>query len=207
MRWDQIYLLIFSILFTLSFQIKTIVQRKRTGIDPYCLSKSTSAQQRFLNRYANAVSAGWGIAIWGYALNQPLMEAIGFPLFFNWPTLHVSGLFLSALFLVGLVLAQWQMGNNWRVGIDTEHRTELVTSGFFRHVRNPVFTMILGGLGAVFLALPGSLTMFLWLMSFSGLYLQVLTEEEFLLQQHQEKYEKYKKQTGRFFPRFPGFKE
>ena len=207
MGWDRIYLLIFSALFTLSFHIKTIVQRKRTGIDPYCLSKSTSAQQRFLNQYANAVSAGWGLAIWGYALNQPLMEAIGFPLFFDWPALHIIGLFLSALFLVGLVLAQWQMGNNWRVGIDTKHSTELVTSGFFRHVRNPVFAMILGGLGAIFLALPGSLTMFLWLMSFSGLYLQVLTEEEFLLQQHQEKYEKYKKQTGRFFPRFQGVKK
>ncbi|MFQ5631122.1 MAG: hypothetical protein ACE5I1_20305 [bacterium] len=42
MRWFQIYLLIYAILFALSFRVKNFVQRKRTGIDPYRFNKSTS---------------------------------------------------------------------------------------------------------------------------------------------------------------------
>ncbi|MFQ5631123.1 MAG: methyltransferase family protein [bacterium] len=108
----------------------------------------------------------------------------------------------SFVFLIGLIAAQWQMGASWRIGIDEENRTELVTTGFFRYMRNPVFTMILGDLGSITLALPCAATLLLRGMSFSGLYLQTLAEEKHLLRLHGEKYEQYKSQTGRFLPRF-----
>src|SRR5699024_12367760 len=48
-----------------------------------------------------------------------------------------------ALMLLGLVLvlvSQTAMGTSWRIGVDEEERTELVTRGIFALVRNPVFT-------------------------------------------------------------------
>lgn len=206
MKWLQIYLFIYAVLFALSFRIKTLVQLRQTGIDPYRFNKSKSPQQRFLARYGNLVSAGWLLAILGYALLPDKMSGWGFPLFFEQPVLRIAALALSAFFLIGLIAAQWQMGNSWRIGIDEEHATELVTTGFFRYMRNPVFTMILGGLGAMAFALPGAVTWLLWCMSFSGLYFQVLEEEAFLQKMHGEKCAEYKNRTGRFLPRFPGFK-
>jgi len=204
MQWHQVYLLVYALLFALSFRVKTSVQRWQTGIDPYRFNKSPSPQQRFLQRYGNLVSACWALLIFGFALVPDKMPHWGVPLLFEIPALRTFMLFAAGLFLIGLVTAQWQMGNHWRIGIDQENPTELVTTGFFRYLRNPVFAMILGGLGCIALALPSIASFLLWSMSLTGLYLQVLAEEEFLLQQHGERYERYQAQTGRFWPRIPG---
>lgn len=50
----------------------------------------------------------------------------------------------------------------------------------------------------------GAVTFMPCCMSFNGLYLQVLTEEEFPEKQHGDKYMYYKSMTGRLLPRFPG---
>ncbi len=42
--------------------------------------------------------------------------------------------------MVGTLGAQAAMGNAWRGDVDPEARTELVTTGPFRYVRNPIFT-------------------------------------------------------------------
>lgn len=204
MEWHQYYLIGYSLLFTFSFVIKTIVQRARTGIDPYRFNKSSSPQQRFLQRYGSVVNTAWLVIVIGYAIDLSFMERVGFPLFWQTPALRNAALFASFIFLVGLVTAQWQMGNNWRVGIDEENRTELITTGFFRYSRNPVFGFTLAGLASITIAYPGSTTFLLWWMSFSGLYWQALEEEAFLLKQHGREYEHYKEQTGRFLPRFLG---
>jgi protein-S-isoprenylcysteine O-methyltransferase Ste14 len=42
------------------------------------------------------------------------------------------------------------MGDSWRIGVDPQETTGLVTSGVFTRVRNPIFTaMITGQAGTV----------------------------------------------------------
>ena len=46
----------------------------------------------------------------------------------------------------GIVLgraAQQAMGDAWRIGVDADEHTELVTTGLFRLVRNPIFTALI----------------------------------------------------------------
>ena len=47
------------------------------------------------------------------------------------------GLLLLSLVLVWI--AQSQMANSWRIGIDEKNKTELVTRGLFAYSRNPIF--------------------------------------------------------------------
>jgi protein-S-isoprenylcysteine O-methyltransferase Ste14 len=68
---------------------------------------------------------------------------------------HVPGFYTVSLldtslvnglgFIIGLIglslcwLAQWTMGNAWRVGIDKQNETPLLTDGVFQLVRNPTY--------------------------------------------------------------------
>src|SRR5262245_2501575 len=48
-----------------------------------------------------------------------------------------------ALALLGIsvtVVAQWNMGRSWRIGVDPGERTELVRTGLYRQVRNPIYS-------------------------------------------------------------------
>ena len=46
-----------------------------------------------------------------------------------------------ALHLIYLGLAI--VGDSWRIGADPQERTQLVTTGPFAHVRNPIFAAVL----------------------------------------------------------------
>lgn len=109
-----------------------------------------------------------------------------------------------AFAVVGIALtlyAQLAMGESWRIGVDPGERTELVTSGPFALVRNPIFAaMTPTGLGLALMvpnvpALAGFAALVL------ALQLQVrFVEEPYLLRQHGEAYREYARRTGRFLP-------
>ncbi|WP_228435869.1 hypothetical protein [Chryseobacterium pennipullorum] len=48
-----------------------------------------------------------------------------------------AGLMIFAF--IWVVIAQLQMKDSWRIGIDEHMKTELVTSGLFQFSRNPIF--------------------------------------------------------------------
>ena len=108
----------------------------------------------------------------------------------------------ALLFAVGgtiTVVAQVQMGDAWRIGVDASERTRLRTAGLFAWCRNPVFTgMILAGLAMVAWvpwAMPA------WIALVVGIELQVrAVEEPYLLSVHGGIYRGYAGRTGRFFP-------
>jgi protein-S-isoprenylcysteine O-methyltransferase Ste14 len=90
------------------------------------------------------------------------------------------------------------MGNAWRIGIDDENPTELVTSGIFRLSRNPIFLGVRLNFVGLFLVLPNAVTLVIWLLGDAMLQIQVLLEEEYLRQAHGEAYQKYIQQVRRW---------
>ncbi len=87
-------------------------------------------------------------------------------------------LLLSAF--VVIVFAQVQMGTAWRIGIDVEQKSKLVTHGIFRYSRNPIFLGIRLCFFGLFLILPNAFTLLLWVLEDVMIQVQVLLEEAYL---------------------------
>ncbi len=111
------------------------------------------------------------------------------------------GIALTILGIAGTLWAQIAMGRSWRVGVDQDARTDLVSRGPFRFVRNPIFTwMTFASAGLVLLA-PNVLAVGSFLTLLFALELQVRrVEEPYLLRTHGDAYRRYASATGRFLP-------
>jgi protein-S-isoprenylcysteine O-methyltransferase Ste14 len=114
---------------------------------------------------------------------------------------HVIGIVLAAGGGLAVFAAQLGMGESWRIGVSDEERTELVTSGWFSFVRNPIYSaMVLGWTGFALLV-PTWLAFAGVIAVGAGLELQVrAVEEPYLLRTHGDAYRAYAARVGRFVP-------
>ena len=114
----------------------------------------------------------------------------------------VAGLVVT---LAGIVLtfwAQFSMGDSWRIGVDSEARTELVTGGIFRVVRNPIFSAMTLATAGLVLLVPNVVSVAALVVTVVGLELQVrYVEEPYLRRVHGDAYRRYLTTAGRFLPR------
>jgi protein-S-isoprenylcysteine O-methyltransferase Ste14 len=115
---------------------------------------------------------------------------------------RLLGVAAIAAGLVATYRAQLDMGASWRIGVDTDERTELVTRGLFRVSRNPIFSsMALVALGST-VAAPSAAAVSGATMLVTGLELQTrMVEEPYLRDTHGDAYDAYAARTGRFVPR------
>lgn len=114
---------------------------------------------------------------------------------------HQAG---AGLFFGGLattLIAQFSMGDSWRIGVDRSETTQLVTEGPFQAVRNPIFAgMIPTSLG-IALLVPNVVAVVAVVLLFAALQIQTrLVEEPYLLQVHGSAYRDYAARVGRFLP-------
>ena len=108
------------------------------------------------------------------------------------------GVLLLLLSLVWTGVAQSQMGEAWRIGIDTEHRTPLVQKGLFGISRNPIFFGIMVTLLGFFLTLPNAITLLAFVLGAVLMGVQVRLEEEYLNRLHPEDYQAYRRRVRRW---------
>lgn len=107
------------------------------------------------------------------------------------------GLGLLASSLIWTMMAQGHMKNSWRIGIDTETKTELVTTGLFRFSRNPIFLGMIISLIGLFLTTPNALTGLFLILGYVLIAIQIRLEEEFLAKEHGQAYINYQKKVRR----------
>ncbi|MGA5466752.1 methyltransferase family protein [Mycobacterium sp. NPDC050041] len=97
--------------------------------------------------------------------------------------------------------AQEAMGDSWRIGVDVTEKTQLVDSGVFRWVRNPIFTAMLTFGAGVALMVPNILTLIGFALLLVSIELQVrVVEEPYLRFTHGRRYVDYAATVGRFLP-------
>jgi protein-S-isoprenylcysteine O-methyltransferase Ste14 len=130
-----------------------------------------------------------------------LVDSLGRIAGFERLPLRIGGLGLFALGFWLTVRAQLDMGESWRIGVDTKEVTTLVTSGVFRAVRNPIFTgMVLIAIG-VALVVPNAVALAGVALLALGLEIHVrYVEEPHLLAVHGDRYRSYAGSAGRFVP-------
>ena len=128
------------------------------------------------------------------------------------PQIHLgesANLIGAAISLAGIaimVISQWQMGAAWRFGVDETERTDLVTSGLYSLVRNPIYSGVFLFCIGLLVLLPHIYMLFFLILAYSSIELQVrFVEEPHLRHLHGAMYEQYAAHAGRYFPRFiPG---
>jgi protein-S-isoprenylcysteine O-methyltransferase Ste14 len=96
------------------------------------------------------------------------------------------------------VVAQAQMGESWRIGIDEERRTPLVRKGVFGLCRNPIFLGMMLTLLGLFLVTPNAVTLLVLTLGVVLIQIQVRLEEEFLSKTHGEHYAEYRRHVRRW---------
>jgi protein-S-isoprenylcysteine O-methyltransferase Ste14 len=115
--------------------------------------------------------------------------------------LHVVGIVLAALGGSAVFLAQLGMGASWRIGVSDEQDTDLVTTGWFSLVRNPIYSAMIVGWTGFALIVPTWLSIAAVFVIAAGLELQVRgVEEPFLIRAHGDAYRAYGSRVGRFLP-------
>lgn len=187
----------FAAFFALAFFWRSYIVWKETGINPYVLGKSDSAYD-FLGLAFRLTLALNFMAIVIFSFLPRFYEFIAPIKWLEIVPLQIFGLVLITAALVWIVIAQKQMQTSWRVGIDTENKTDLVYRGLFTISRNPIFLGMRLTVFGVFLAIPNALTFASMLLSDVLMQVQVRLEEEHLTKLHGENYLEFKRKVRRW---------
>lgn len=107
---------------------------------------------------------------------------------------------LAVSSLAWMAVAQGQMGQSWRIGIDRQHRTTLVETGLFRLSRNPIFFGMIVSFVGIFLILPSAVMLTLVTAIICLLQVQVRLEEDHLRQHHGAAYAAFQSRVPRWLP-------
>lgn len=181
----------------MAFVWRSYIVRKHTGINPVTFKGADNAHD-FIGRVSSLVFVVVVLVVFVYSF---FPDAYAYTAPMQWLEhrwLRSTGILLLLLSLLWIVLAQSQMGEAWRVGIDTQHRTALVQTGVFRISRNPIFLGMMITLVGLFLTLPNALTLLAFVLGVVLIGVQVRLEEEYLAQVHPEAYRDYRRRVRRW---------
>ena len=170
---------------------------KRTGVNPVVFKGSDSAHD-FIGRLFKALFAVIVALVVIYAFIPSAYQYVMPIHSLERTSVRLTGFILLLVSLMWTVVAQAQMGNSWRIGIDTEHRTKLVQTGVFRLSRNPIFVGMIVTLLGLFLIIPNVGTLITLMVGMILIGIQVRLEEEYLARTHADKYIDYRRNVRRW---------
>lgn len=190
-------LALYVVYLVLAFGLRTLIQLRRTG--------STG----FHGLGGRPGSAEW---IAGVGFTVALLVGAAAPVLalLDWvepiaaldtAPVHAAGIVLAVGGIGATFYAQVAMGKSWRIGVDPEERTELVVSGPFALVRNPIFAAMLPTALGLTMLVPSWVAIAGLVGLALALELQVrVVEEPYLLSVHRDEYAAYAARVGRFVP-------
>lgn len=197
MVWLKIYLPLYLILYmSVAFVLPYYRTYRQTGINPIAFGKADNAHN-YIGSVMKVLAGLLFVVVITYAISDNLYKYLVPIPYLGSKLFLIAGLVLIHLSLLWIFIAQYQMSNNWRIGIDANNKTELVTRGSFSYSRNPIFLGMIISVVGIFLILPNTLTFFLVSATYIIIQIQIRLEETFLEKQHGDRYLIYKKTTKR----------
>ncbi|EGV36776.1 methyltransferase family protein [Neisseria weaveri] len=193
----KIYLLLYlTVYFLVVFLWPAYRLYRRTGINPITFDQADTAHN-YIGRVMKCIlvlSAGMVLLFVfgeeGYRYLIPIA-------YFTSGVWTVLGLIMVHTALVWIVVSQYQMGDSWRIGIDRDSMSELVTRGVFSLSRNPIFLGMIMTMAGLFLILPNALSFCLAVVAYVLIQIQIRLEEAFLEERYGGQYRSYQALTPR----------
>jgi protein-S-isoprenylcysteine O-methyltransferase Ste14 len=180
----------------LAFGLRMAVQLRRTGSTGFADLRGVSGIEWLCG---SLLALAIALCIAGPALE--LADVLSPSAALAGAAANVLGVALAALGIVSTVVAQFAMGDAWRIGVDPSERTALVTNGPFAFVRNPIFAAMIPSFVGIALLAPNAVTIAGAVLLIIALELQTrLVEEPYLIAVHGERYTAYASKAGRFLP-------
>lgn len=186
----------FIIYFGLAFVLKSVIVARRIGKNPLVLPKDDSAFG-LIGLYFKLTLVAMFLYVLAFAFFPAWHDNFLPIISIDNLTIKYIGLGLLAIALIWTIIAQAHMKNSWRIGIDTETKTELVTTGLFRLSRNPIFFGMILSLLGLFLTTPNALTGLFLILGYILIQIQIRLEEEFLTKEHGQNYLTYRQKVRR----------
>jgi protein-S-isoprenylcysteine O-methyltransferase Ste14 len=178
------------------FGVRTAVQVRRTGDAGWRMNRTQSPMARLSHLTFGISPFVLVVGLVLDLLDSPIAGTWSVPSAVRW-----LGLGLAVLGLLLTVAAQLDLGASWRIGVDEDERTELITGGLYRWMRNPIFTGMGLFLVGEALAVPNPWTAAAAVLGLVGMEVQTrLVEEPYLVATHGEDYGRWAARTGRFLP-------
>lgn len=183
--------------FAVAFGLPTYRVWKKTGVNPVTFGSSGNAHD-YVGKVFKLMVLGLAAVV---SVHTFIPDSRPFLLPVTWiENIEVvkTGYGLLNISLIWIVTAQVQMGTSWRIGIDDERQSDLVTEGLFSVSRNPVFLGMIVALIGVFLALPNALTLLFLILGYVLIQIQVRLEESILEARHGSMYDEYRRKVNRW---------
>jgi protein-S-isoprenylcysteine O-methyltransferase Ste14 len=190
-------LILFAVYMALAFGLRILIQLRRTGSTGFHGIGGRPGSAEWL--------VGVGFAAAGlFGLVAPVLALLGWvePIAsLDTSAVHVFGTALALSGIAGTLYAQLAMGKSWRIGVDPEERTALVTGGPFAFVRNPIYSAVWPTALGLALLVPSWVALVGLVGIAAALELQVrVIEEPYLMRTHGDAYAEYAARVGRFVP-------
>jgi protein-S-isoprenylcysteine O-methyltransferase Ste14 len=178
------------------FAALTLRTRRLAGVSPYGFGRGDDVLDHLGRIFRLLIVSlyGWFIA---RAVAPGLDALAGTISWIAHPSVAWFGFALIAIASILILVAEFQMGQSWRIGLSRE-ATELVTRGVFRFSRNPVFLGMLILLLGAGLAAPSAVTTALLVGGYLALSVQIRLEEAHLKGIHGDRYEEYSQKVRRW---------
>jgi protein-S-isoprenylcysteine O-methyltransferase Ste14 len=186
----------FIIYFGIAFVAKSVIVAKRIGKNPLVLPKDDSAYG-LIGFYFKLTMIFMFVYVLLFVFVPTLYDKFLPISQLDTLTIKYVGLGLLAFALIWTIIAQGHMKNSWRIGIDTETKTELITTGLFGYSRNPIFFGMIVSLVGLFLTTPNAMTVLFLILGYVLIQIQIRLEEEFLTNQLGQNYLTYKQKVRR----------
>lgn len=170
---------------------------KRTGVNPVTFRGADTAHD-YIGKLFKIVMLVLTLSVIIHAFTPSFYPYLHPITWLENSAVQYAGIGMLLVSLGWTILAQIQMGNSWRIGIDEEKETALVQTGLFGFSRNPIFLGMQITLLGFFLATPNVLTLLILVLGFVLIQIQVRLEEEFLAEKHGAEYENFQRQVRRW---------
>lgn len=197
---ETIFVMVLYLLYLALWKIKHVKQIKASGINPKVMTKSESSIQRYMYQLTNFITVYVIFVIISHAFQVNIGSLFNRIQLINYILFDIIGFSTGLIGLSLCLYAQLKMGNSWRVGIDEKVKTDLITSGLYKYIRNPTYLGLFLLNTGVWLIWPTWTVFILNLLFILFLEIQVRCEEDYLKLVHGHIYLEYKKNTKRYIP-------